>query len=596
MSTPSRRTVGRRQAGLGSLALGALVGLPRAAAAQAAVDRKDTLIVEAWPPGPTYRNHGNLNPFAVGNDPRNHIAFVYEALYFWNNLKGEHIPFLATSHQFNADNTEVVVKLRQGVTWADGKPFTADDVVTTFEMLRQNGEGKKDLFLATDVSADLAATEKVDGLTVKFKLKRPDPRFVLRTLTVRFNKGIFILPAHVLATVADPAAFTNFDLDKGLPIGTGPYKVVASTPERVVMDRRDDWWGAKPGVWTGAQANANYTDLPAPRRLITVPRGEQQQMAQQLAGGQIDWMVEAPVPIMKRLLEQYPQITTLTDRKVPYGHIDWWPTSVFFNLDAPAMADVRVRRAMAYAINPKQVIDIFHDGAADQAYTPYPDFPVLRPYVKDIEEVAKAKGVGSFDPRRSQALMSEAGYVKDGEGLWSKDGKRVEYVLTAATALEAMAPVVTQQLRRQGFDVQFTRRPDALQVIYGGKTDLVLFGHGGSVFDPEDTMLLYHSKFYRPVGEITTRFHRWRNKRFDELTDQVAVLPVNDARLRPIVKEAFSLWAEEAVEVPIAQWYHRIPFNTTYWTNWPSEADPYQSPTVSYWTTMLVVHGLKQRA
>jgi len=169
-STPSRRTVSRRQVGLGSLALGAIAPLPRGAIAQVAVDRKDTLIIEAWPPGPTYRNHGNLNPFTVGNDPRNHIAFVYEVLFFWNNLKGEHIPFLATDHQFSPDNTGVVVKLRAGVTWADGKPFTADDVAATFEMLRQNGDGKKDLFLATDVAADLAATEKLDSLTVRFKL------------------------------------------------------------------------------------------------------------------------------------------------------------------------------------------------------------------------------------------------------------------------------------------------------------------------------------------------------------------------------------------------------------------------------------------
>jgi len=191
--------------------------------------------------------------------------------------------------------------------------------------------------------------------------------------------------------------------------------------------------------------------------------------------------------------------------------------------------------------------------------------------------------------------MAELGYAKDSDGFWAKDAKRAEFVLTAVAALEAMAPIVTEQLRRQGFNVLYTRRPDFLQVIYGGKTDLVLVGHGGSVFDPEDTMLLYHSKFYRPVGETTTRFHRWRNKRFDELTDQVAALPVNDPALRPIVKEAFSLWAEDVVEVPIAQWYHRIPFNTTYWVNWPSEADPYQSPTVSYWTTVLVVHGLKKR-
>lgn len=157
-----------------------------------------------------------------------------------------------------------------------------------------------------------------------------------------------------------------------------------------------------------------------------------------------------------------------------------------------------------------------------------------------------------------------------------------------------MAPIVAQQMRRAGFDVGYGRRPDYQQVAYGGKSDLVLWGHPGGIFDPQDTMLLYHSKFYRPVGEITTRFNRWRNKRFDELTDQVGLMPVNDPGLRPLVKEAFTLWIDDAVEIPIAQWYHRIPWNTTFWKNWPSEANPYQSPVVSYWTTILVVHGLEK--
>jgi ABC-type transport system substrate-binding protein len=188
--------------------------------------------------------------------------------------------------------------------------------------------------------------------------------------------------------------------------------------------------------------------------------------------------------------------------------------------------------------------------------------------------------------------MEEAGYKKDGDGFWAKDGKRWQGELVAASALDAMAPIVTQQMRRGGFDVGYSKRPDYQQVAYAGKCAMVLFGHAGSIFDPQDTMLLYHSKFYRPIGEITTRFHRWRNKRFDELTDQVSLMPVNDPGLRPLVKEAFTLWMDDAVEIPIAQWYHRIPWNTTLWKSWPTEANPYQSPVVSYWTTMLVVHGL----
>ena len=581
---------------LNKLAVGtlALAALPRGAAAMDAVDRKDTIIIEAWPPGPTYKNYANLNPFAVGNDPRNHIVFVYEALFFWNNLKGEHIPFLATGFKYADDYTSVVVNLRTGVTWADGKPFGADDVVHTFEMLRENGETKKDLFLAADVAAVLTKAEKLDDATVRFTLKRRDPRFVLRNLTVKFNTGVFIMPKHILTAVGEVSAFTNFDIDKGLPIGTGPYKVVFAAPERIVLDRRDDWWGAKPGIW-GTQPRAYFAKLPAPKRIITIPRGEQQQMAQQLSAGGIDWMVEAPVPMMKKLLEQVPAITTLTDRKAPWGYIDWWPTSVYFNFDSPLVQDVKVRQAMMHSINAKQVIDVFHEGAAEQSFTPIPDFKVLHDYVTDVAEVAKSRGIGSFDPRKVPPLMTDAGFKKDSDGFWAKDGKRWTMTMTAAAALDAMAPILAEQFRRQGFDVSFGRRPDYLQVAYGGKSDLVLWGHGGGIFDPEDSMLLYHSKFYRPVGEITTRFNRFRNKRFDELTDAAGQLPVNDPGLRPIVKEAFGIWAEQVVEIPIAQWYHRIPFNTTLWTGWPSEADPYQSPTVSYWTTMMVVHGLKKK-
>src|SRR2546423_15683395 len=71
---------------LGALA-GSLLGTcAMPAAAQETLDRGDVLIAEAWPAGPTFRNFNNLNPFAVGNDLRNHAAFVLEPLFYWLNL------------------------------------------------------------------------------------------------------------------------------------------------------------------------------------------------------------------------------------------------------------------------------------------------------------------------------------------------------------------------------------------------------------------------------------------------------------------------------------------------------------------------------
>ncbi len=66
------------------------------ALAQDPLPRKDILITEAWPAGTTFSNYNNLNPIALGNDLRNHAAFLYEPLFYWLNLTGEHVPYLAT--------------------------------------------------------------------------------------------------------------------------------------------------------------------------------------------------------------------------------------------------------------------------------------------------------------------------------------------------------------------------------------------------------------------------------------------------------------------------------------------------------------------
>jgi peptide/nickel transport system substrate-binding protein len=591
MAAITRREFAGGITGLGALAL---LGLPEPARALDTVDRKDTLILETWPAGTTFKNYNNINPFTVGNDYRNHIVFVLEPLFFWSNLTAQHIPWLATGFEYNADFTEVTVRLRPGVTWSDKTPFTADDVVYTYELLRANGEGKRDLQLATDVSNFLKSTEKVDDHTVRFTLKQRDPRFVLRTLTVKFNAGIFIVPQHAFAGSANPADFANYKPDASLPVGTGAYRIADAAPARITFDRRDDWWGGKAELW-GEQKSAFYAHLPEPKRIIAVPRGDQQQSAEQLAAKRYDWIVEAPVPIMKKLLASYPFITTLTDRKAPWGNIDWWPTSVFFNFDSPKVQDKTVRLALRYAVNGQQVIEIFDEGAADPSFTPLPDFKALHPYIEDFAPVAKEKGIDAWDPKKSAALMQEAGYKKDDGGFWAKDGKRWSATLYGNPAVEQIGPLVTAQLRRAGFDVSWNLPPNYTQPIYGGQADLILWGHNGGIFDPQDTLLLYSSKFYAPVGQITTRFARYRNPRFDELTEKIGTYPVNDPAIRPLVKEALTIWADDVVEIPIQQWYHRIPFSTAFWTGWPSEADPYAPPTVSHWSTILVIAGLRKQ-
>ena len=83
------------------------------------------------------------------------------------------IPWLGTSLDYASDFTSVTVKLRDGVTWSDGKPFTADDVVYTLEMLIANGKGKKDLVQSASVADAVKGVTMIDPLTVKIDLHAP---------------------------------------------------------------------------------------------------------------------------------------------------------------------------------------------------------------------------------------------------------------------------------------------------------------------------------------------------------------------------------------------------------------------------------------
>src|SRR5205814_7152594 len=91
-----------------------------------------------------------------------------------------------------------------------------------------------------------------------------------------FDIGLQWLPAHIWKGVADPAGFNFFDLAKGWPVTTGPWKVTRFTDNQVFMDRRPEWWAAKAGL----------APMPAMERVITIPGGTRDRMVQMIAANQ----------------------------------------------------------------------------------------------------------------------------------------------------------------------------------------------------------------------------------------------------------------------------------------------------------------------
>jgi peptide/nickel transport system substrate-binding protein len=539
------------------------------------VPRNKTLIVAAQVEAPVYRNVGLANPYSINNqDFRGSILNMFEPLFYYNSNKNEVIPWLATALDYNEDFSSLTVKLRAGVTWSDGKPFAAEDVVYTLEMLIANGKGKKDLVQSANVADAVKAVTKVDPLTVKIHLNRPDPRFGFRYLINHFDVGLQWLPAHIWKNAEDLAAFRFFDLAKGWPVTTGPWKVTRFTENQIFMDRRDDWWAVKAGL----------AQMPAMERVVTIPGGTRDRMAQLIVANQVDIVNDIQVSdVVKQIVTQNPKITTFTGRDPPYGAKDWWPTSLYFNHKSGKWADVNVRRAINHYIDRKQIIDTAYSGASEPKSDPFPGFGSLKPFIDAVRPIAEKYGIAVYDKAKGDELMHKAGYNKNANGIWEKVGKPLSATIEAIPVLNVVGPIVAQQLRNAGIDASFRSTPESRAIMRDGKYDLALFGHRGSISDPYDTLEMYHSKNAFEIGRPTLFPARWSNKTYDTLVDQAAQVPPNDPRLMALVKGAMEIWMREAVEAPISEWYHRIPMNQTYWVGWPSEQNPYMQP--SFWYT-----------
>jgi peptide/nickel transport system substrate-binding protein len=545
------------------------------------VPRNRTYILASTNDGPVLTNIGNANFYAPGVDLRNGMMFATEPLFWYNFFKGELIPWLAESYVYNDDFTELTIKIRVGAAWSDGHPFTARDVAFTYNMLVENGTGKRNLRQAVLFSDRVKQAEAVDDLTVRITFTRPDPRHLFAVTTNYFSYGPMWVPEHVWSEVDDKAGFTFFDLEKGWPLTTSAWKVVATSPTQIVCDRRDDWWGAKTG----------FRPLPAPERIITVPSISRDQIAQRAVANVIDISTDMQdVALLQEMMRRNPKITTFSGNKPPYGNLDWWPISLFFNGADPRWEDLRVRRAMGFALNVQQIVQVSSGGASDISRTPFPNFPPLLPVIRSFDDLVEKHRVGVYDPKEVEQLMAEAGYQRDAQKFWAKDGKRAGGDMHGLSIVNQIGPLVQQQLRRAGFDVTFYSQPDSTRIMANGQCPLVLSGHSGSsIFDPLATLEAFHSKNFAPVGSSSFFFARQRNTEYDALVEPIYRLKPGDPQIPAMVHKVMDKWYALVPEIPIQQYYHRVPMNQTYWTNWPGNENPYMPPAPNHVSTSVYI-------
>ena len=284
-------------------------------------------------------------------------------------------------------------------------------------------------------------------------------------------------------------------------------------------------------------------------------------------------MLPASFPTM---LRGNAKLTTWTGDKPPYGYVDWWPISLYVNTEKPPFDDRDVRWALSYFINRKQVVDVGFLGASQVSALPMPPYPPLMPYFDAVKDLLAKHDTLAFDPKKGEALLAAKGYKKDG-GKWTgPNGPITVSIISSGTFGAALGPVVSELLRRQGVDASFALPPDFNSRFQQGEFTGSIYGHGGSIREPYDTMRLYQGKSIAVPGAHLVNFSRWKNVEFDKLVDEAYVPdPDNTARMKDIFRAAMEIWLPELPDIQLVQNHHRVPVSTARWSNWPDEKNAY---------------------
>jgi peptide/nickel transport system substrate-binding protein len=319
-------------------------------------------------------------------------------------LDGEVLPDLAESWDISADRLTYTFHLRGGVSWHDGEPFTADDVIFTIEAL-QDADYRGEPSLA-DLFRSLSAV-KVDDLTVEVTLAQPFAPFLAYA-------SVGILPAHLLSGLSAGDLY-NAPFNQR-PVGTGPFRLTDLSSERAILESYSTYHLGEPYL----------------RRLELRFYADESRLLRALREGELRGaFFRSPLNTADRLdLENEEQWQVLKPPSSAY-------TILYLNNDSPFFADKRVRQALAYATDRYDIITKLLEDQAVRADSPIPAgtwayYPALDRY--------------GFDPAQAARLLDEAGWLLNPTGVREKDGQEMRFTLVTNEEEERIA--VAEEMAR----------------------------------------------------------------------------------------------------------------------------------------------------
>lgn len=404
---------------------------------------------------------------ALTMDPHATNDFVTTAIFrqVYDSVVGlsldmEMVPGIATSWEYLGDNTWRF-HIRDGVTFHDGQPLTAEDVA--FSIMRQ-----KDSRFYTALFGDIAEANVVDDLTVDVISNNPDP-ILPRKMSRLFVMSRAWLEANDSQEIPDLGAEGAEGFTVRNANGTGPMVLTEHDPSvRTAFVRNQDYWGDFPGNVDEAE----YAPIgSAPTRVAA------------LLSGEVQLIIDLPLQDVERLentdgfrVEQEPQLLFMQlemdgTRDVA---LDTW-THDGEPIDSNPFRDVRVRQAIAHAVDAELIVDRVMRG--DARVVGIASVPGFGGYQADLDQHWE------YDPDAARALLAEAGYP---DGFVTQMNCPLERYVNTDEICRAAASM----LGRIGIEVRVNGMvwPEFARMLVNGPTSSFhLIGNGANSFDSQDT-------------------------------------------------------------------------------------------------------------
>ncbi len=459
--------------------------LPAFAAAQGRL----TTAIGSNPPTLDPQKTFNGFSFAITNQ-------VYETL-FRVTPQGEIEGLLATGWEY-LDPSTLRVTLRAGVTFTDGTPLDAAAVKASLERLLDPATAAPGRFVVSAINEVTA----VDATTVEIKTAEPFAPLLAHL-------------AHPVTAIVPVAHGDDLARD---PVGSGPYTLVSwEQSNQVLLRANADYWGGAPAI-----EEVLYRIIPEVSTQLI-----------ELRSGGIDILFNIPPDAFETLASES-QLET-------QSYLGWGSMMLGLNTTNPKLRDLRVRQAIAHAIDKGLIIDEFLRGLAEPGVVPIP--PTVRFAASDLAEPYP------YDPEAARSLLGEAGAA----------GLKLTLDIYQNPDLEAVAQVLQFMLSEVGIDLTIRVQDYAAYVEQTAKDDLELYASswGTVTLDADYTLYAFFHSSEIPANNIS----RYQVASVDALLEEARSTP-DDA-----VRAADYREVQEAVlgDVPMVTLYY--PLSTI--AKWP---------------------------